>query len=393
MPPCRPGRGGPLLALLAAIALIAACGGASGFVPGPPLDVEPEAPVIPPDPTADDGISLPPGFLAYEFADGLTQPTSLAFDPFGRLFVAELRGKVKVIEDRDGDGLGDSPQTFWSDPDERFTLGLAIAPDGSVYISINGDVIVLRDSDGDGSADEEHVIISGLPHRVHQNNGLAFGPDGKLYIANGSTCNLCHEEDERSAAILRSNLDGSDLEVYARGLRNPYDLAFDSAGGLWATANEHDFFEPAEDGLTLLRDPPDELNYIVEGGHYGWPECAGRDLEMADGGCRGKLAPVAEMAPHSSTDGLAYYDAAHFPAQYRGSLFAAQYGNDERSDVAAGREIVRVQVTPSQGSAPLSATVTRFAAGFDRPLDVTVDALGTLYVADFGSGKIYRIVW
>ena len=390
---CRPGRGGPPLVWLAAIALIAACGGSSGFVPGPPLDVAPEAPVIPSDPAPAAGISLPPGFLAYKFADGLDQPTSLAFDPFGRLFVAELRGRVKLIEDRDGDGLGDSPQTFWSDPDERFTLGLAVAPDGSLYTSVRGEVIVLRDSDGDGRADEERVIISGLPNRVHLNNGLAFGPDGKLYITNGSTCNLCREEDERSAAILRSDPDGSNLEVYAGGLRNPYDLAFDRDGGLWATANEHDFYEPAEEGLTLLKDPPEELNYIVEGGHYGWPECAGRDREMVEGGCRGKTPPLAEMAPHSSADGLAYYDAGHFPAEYRGGFFVAQYGSDERSDVAAGREIVRVQVTPGRGSAPPSATVTSFAAGFERPLDVTVDAMGTLYVADFASGKIYRIVW
>ena len=76
-----------------------------------------------------------------------------------------------------------------------------------------------------------------------------------------------------------------------------------------------------------------------------------------------------------------------------GSLFAAQYGGDERSRTPAGREIVRVQVAPSQGSMPQSATVTRFAAGFDRPLNVTVDALIMLYVADFESGKIYRIVW
>ena len=392
MPTCRGRPAGTLLVCLAALALLAGCAGAK-FEPGPPLDVTPQAPPIPSAPRPAPPISVPPGFLAYEFARGLEQPTSLALDPFGRLFVAELRGQVKLLEDRDGDGLADGLHAFWSDPDERFVLGLAVAPDGSLYVAVKGKVIVLRDSDGDGRPDEEHVIISGLPNRVHQNNGLAFGPDGKLYFTNGSTCNLCRENDERSATILRSNLDGSGLEVYARGLRNPYDLAFDGEGGLWATANEHDLFEPADDGLTPLRDAPEELNYIVQGGHYGWPECAGRDLEMAPGGCQGKLAPVAEMAPHSSADGLAYYDEDQFPTPYRASFFVAQYGSDKRSKTEAGRDVVRVEVTPTGGPEAYTATVSEFASGFQRPLDLTVDALGTLYVADFGSGKIYRIVW
>ncbi|MEE8347325.1 MAG: PQQ-dependent sugar dehydrogenase, partial [Dehalococcoidia bacterium] len=189
------------------------------------------------------------------------------------------------------------------------------------------------------------------------------------------------------------DLDGDSLEVFARGLRNPYDLAFDSEGGLWATANEHDFFEPADDGLTLLRNPPEELNYIVEGAHYGWPECAGRDQETAPGGCRDKTPPVAEMEPHSSADGLAYYDSEHFPPQYRGNLFVAQYGSDQRSLTETGRNVVRIEVTPTAGPGGFTATVTEFATGFRRPLDVTVDALGTLYVADFEAGKVYRIIW
>lgn len=392
MPAYRRPAAGPLSALVAAVTLLAACSSHPGYVPGTPLSVEPDAPPIPSDPRAADNISVPQGFLAYEFAHGLKLPTSLALDPFGRLFVAELEGAVKVIEDRDRDGLGDRPRSYWRDPNERSTLGLAVAPDGSVYVSIKGKVVVLPDGDGDGRADGEYVIISGLPHGVHQNNGLAFGPDGKLYITNGSTCNLCREKDERSAAILRSQPDGDNLEVYARGLRNPYDLAFDGEGGLWATANEHDFFEPSDDGLTPLRDPPEELNYIVKGGDYGWPECAGRNRETIQGGCRGNLAPAAEMEPHSSADGLAYYDAAHFPAEYRGNFFVAEFGSDKRAQTRTGRQVVRIQVTPVAGSTPPSATVTRFASGFERPLDVTVDVLGTLYVADFASGKIYRII-
>lgn len=381
------------MSLLCAIVLVTSCSGGSGFAPGPPLEVEPQAPPVPADPTPAAGISAPPGFLAYEFATGLTQPTALDFDPFGRLFVSELRGQVKLVEDRTGDGYGETVSAFWEDPDERFTLGLVVAPDGSVYASVKGTVVVFVDADRDGRPEEERVIIKGLPHRVHQNNGLAFGPDGKLYIGNGSTCNLCREEDERSGAILRADLDGSDLEVYARGLRNPYDLTFDGEGGLWATANAHDFFEPADEGLTLLRDPPDELNYIVEGAHYGWPECAGRDVETAPGGCEGKTPPVVELEPHSSSNGLEHYAGDQFPAEYRGNLFVAQFGSDQRSEVEAGRKVVRVEVTPSDGPEGYAGSVSVFASGFRSPLALTVDALGTLYVADFWSGTVYRIVW
>ncbi len=378
---------------MVAVALIEACGGFPGYIPGPPLSIEPVAPPIPSAPPAAQGISVPSGFLAYRFSAGLERPTSLAFDPSGRLFVAELEGAVKVIEDRDRDGIGDTPRTYWKDRRGRTILGLAVAPDGSVYVSIKGQVAVLPDGDHDGSADAEYVIISGLPRGVHQNNGLAFGPDGALYVTNGSTCNLCREEDERSAAILRSRPDGGGLQVYARGLRNPYDLAFDGERGLWATANEHDFFEPAADGLTPLRDPPEELNHIVEGGDYGWPECAGHSRETTQDGCRDTLPPVAEMDPHSSADGLAYYDAGQFPAEYRGDLFVAQFGSDKRAKIRTGRQVVRIQLTPAAGSRPETATVTPFAAGFEGPLDVTVDANGTLYIADFPSGNIYRVIW
>jgi putative membrane-bound dehydrogenase-like protein len=385
-----------LLAGIVAATLVTACGGdaaTSGYAPGPPLNGQAEAPAIPTNPLPAEGIVVPAGFVAYEYATGAKQPTSLAFDASGRLFVAEMAGRVKVVEDRDGDGVAEPPRTFWRDASKRIVLGLAVAPDGSVYVSATGDVLALRDTDADGRADEEHVLINELPHRVHQNNGLAFGPDGKLYVTNGSTCNLCREEDERSATILRSELDGGNLEVFARGLRNAYDLAFDAEGNLWATANEHDFFEPADEGLTLLRNPPEELNYIVEGGNYGWPDCAGRDREMAPGGCEGKTPPVVELEPHSSADGLVYYQGGNFPGQYQGSFFVAQYGSDPRSEIQTGRQVTRVQVTPTSEPPGFNASVTEFATGFERPLDVTMDALGTLYVADFESGKIYRIIW
>ena len=88
-------------------------------------------------------------------------------------------------------------------------LGLAHRED-TLYVSSRGSVTALRDSDRDGQPDDVETIVSELPTGIHQNNGLAFGPDGKMYLTLGSTCNACKERSELSATILQFNLDGTD---------------------------------------------------------------------------------------------------------------------------------------------------------------------------------------
>jgi glucose/arabinose dehydrogenase len=130
--------------------------------------------------------------------------------------------------------------------------------------SNRGRVDRAHDLDGDHVADVITPTISGLPsgNPWHQNNGLAFGPDDKLYLTLGSTCNACIQTDPRSATILRYSPDGSRQEVFARRLRKCYDLAFIPNGDLFATDNGVDHLNPA-----------DELNYILQRRHYGWPWC------------------------------------------------------------------------------------------------------------------------
>jgi len=162
--------------------------------------------------------------------------------------------------------------------------------------------------------------------------------------------------------------------VFAHGLRNPYDLTFTPDGRLWATDNGSD--QPCN---TI-----DELNLIVEGGDYGWPYSPGCD-SFAKG-----ISPVAGLGFNTSSDGLVYYDANAFPAEYRGSFFVAQFGANS-GDPKIGKRVVRVTVEET-AEGPLGR-VTDFALGLDNPLDVTVDRDGSLLVADYGSGKLYRIVY
>jgi len=336
--------------------------------PANPTAAPQATPAAPPAPE----VELPEGFAAFLAAGDLSSPTSLAVDAEGRVYVSEVGGTVWRLRDEDGDGVFEARDRFVTVAPG--ITGIALAPDGALYVSHTGRVTAARDLDGDGQAEDVREIVSGLPNGRHQNNGLAFGPDGLLYLTNGSTCNDCQEADGRSAAILRLSAEGTGLEVFARGLRNPYDLTFTPDGRLWATDNGSD--------------PPcntiDELNLIVEGGDYGWPYSPG-----CDAFARG-IPPVADLGFNTSSDGLVYYDADAFPAEYRGSFFVAQFGANS-GDPNIGKRVVAAKVEET-AEGP-RGEVTDFALGLDNPLDMAVGPDGSLLVADFGLGKVYRIVY
>ncbi len=313
------------------------------------------------------------GFTVSLVAEGLDVPTSLAVGPAGGIFVSELAGPVLRLEDPNQDGVFENHVEYAVG--RYFVNGIAFSPEGQLYVSSQGRVSIFTDADGDTLADTIDDIITDLPHGGHQNNGLAFGPDGKLFITNGSTCNDCDEDDERSASILQANADGSDLRVYASGLRNPYDLVFDPDGRLWATDN----------GSDLPCNTIDELNLVADGGDYGWPY--GPDCESSQSG----TPPVASLGFNTGSTGIDYYSGNQFPASYRGNLFMTLWGNNAVAPQPGGHVLVHAAITET-AEGP-TATVKEFATGFQNPIDVAVDTDGTLLVLDCGAGELYRIAY
>ena len=323
------------------------------------------------------GAEAPPGFSLIKFAD-LYRPTGFAFDERGRMYVTSQDGNVYILRDEDQDGRADSLSTYATG--YYFPVGVAVHdPTGEVYVSYQGAITVLTDTNGDERADEERILAGDLPTGKHQNDNLKFGPDGKLYIGIGSTCDACQDTDPRSASILRFDVETGQSQILATGMRNPYDLAFEpGTGEMFATENGRD---------DLGMDAPfEELNHIVEGGDYGYPGCWN---EQDVPGCEDTIPAVAFFEPHSSADGLDFYDGKTFPAEYRGDAFVSIFGSWLKPNVQTGiqRVVLSKNGNRYQGE---TSWFLRFPEG-SMPLPVLFGPDEAMYVGDYINDAIYRI--
>lgn len=345
-------------------------------------------------------VTLPPGFTINAYAEGLGNARMLLFTDAGDLLVSAPRqGKVWLVQRSADGGATAAAQRVLLD-NLKQPHGLAYR-EGWLYVAEGDAVLRIRFDPAAGSVSgAPERIIRGLPTGGnHWTRTVHVGPDGKLYVTIGSTCNVCIEGDKRRAAMLRYNIDGSGEELYASGLRNAVDFDWQPGTGvLYATDN----------GRDLLGDdfPPCELNRVVQGGFYGWPFANGNRVPDPNYGA-GHEAEIAESIPpahgfgaHTAPLGITFYEPpggtapAAFPAPYRGAAFVAQHGSWNRSK-KSGYQVVALHFQPD-------GTIREepFATGFmideevtGRPVDVAVGPDGALYVSDDFTGSVYRIAY
>jgi putative membrane-bound dehydrogenase-like protein len=327
------------------------------------------------------GITLPSTVSIELFAAGLNYPTALAFDDEGYLYVGinngiypyQPVGEILRLRDSDGDGSADEITRYAADIDRPVGL---LYHGGEVYLSQRGSVMALTDVDGDGVSDDSRILVTDLPaYGLHHNNSVILGPDGYLYFTLGSTTNNGPEPDPLNGTVLRVLPDGGEAEIFASGFRNPFDLAFDVEGNLFATDNGCD--------PPVCVDAPEEFNHVIEEGNYGFPAFAGTPPEGSD-----TVGPIATFAPHTSANGMIIYQDEMFP-EWQGDAFVALFGSYLEGFRDVGHRVLRVEMTPTDEG--FTATVYPFSDGFARPLDIAVAPDGSIFIADFEGGSIYRL--
>lgn len=182
-----------------------------------------------------------------------------------------LADQISRLEDTNGDGKADTFVKFNATENSEVTgiaAGLA-AWDGHLYATVEPDLVKLTDTNDDGIPDEREVLAHGFSHHIgyggHNYSGAVIGPDGRLYSSvadrgiNITDGDGNHHYHPHEGVIVRSELDGSNFEVFATGLRNVQEPAFDSYGNLFGVDNDGDFTDEKE-----------RLVYIMEGSDTGW---------------------------------------------------------------------------------------------------------------------------
>ena len=359
--------------------------------------------------------AAPPGFAVQLFASGLVQPRVLRVAPNGDLFVAESDGgRVRVFHGPRESGV------FAEGLNSPY--GIAFFPPGPapayVYVAETNRVVRFPYRPGDAqAAGPAQVIGPRLPTGGHWTRDLAVAPAGDaLFLSIGSRGNdpalsatateqlrvfeaehgvgaAWGEETGRADVLVLDPL-GRALRPYANGLRNCSGETIQPAtGALWCVVNERDGL-----GDNL---PPDYATAVRPGGFYGWPWFyIGDHADPHHAGERPDLAgavvvPDVLIQPHSAPLGIAFYDGAMFPPEYRGDAFVALHGSWNRRQ-RTGYKVVRLRMREGKPTGEYEDFLTGFvtdAGVWGRPVGVAVGRDGALFVSEDGSNTIWRVTY
>jgi glucose/arabinose dehydrogenase len=341
-------------------------------------------------------LKAPAGFTVTKFADGLGKPRMLAVSPAGGVYFSDREaGTVTLLRDTNNDGTSDEKKIV---ANLKQAHGLAVH-DGKLYI-VTVKEVYSASINGDGTLGTPQQLINNLPDGgQHPNRTIAFGPDGRMYLTVGSTCNACPEPNPENATILVADASGANRRIFAKGLRN-------TIGFGWHPQTKELF--GLDHGIDWLGDEEqkEEVNSIKQGADYGWPYIYGEgkynpaDRPMGDTTYAQYLQkttlPVLTYQAHSAPLGMVFYTGTQFPAQYQNDAFVTMRGSWNRS-VPSGYKLVRLHFESGKPT-QFEDFVTGFLinnnrAQFGRPVGITAHPDGSLLFSDDNNGVVYRVAY
>ena len=332
-------------------------------------------------------VRVPPGFKLEVYADNVPFARSMALGSRGTLFVGTRKGTVYAVSGSPDSGLKPTVRTVADKLNQP--NGVAFR-DGALYVAEVSRVT--RYDDIEASLDkipQPKVVRDDFPKDGHHGwKSIAFGPDGKLYVPIGAPCNVCDQSGY--AVITRMNPDGTDREVFARGVRNTVGFTWHPATReLWFTDNGRDFM--GDDA------PPCELNVAPRMGlDFGFPYCHGKDTKDPEfgkaGECSKMTAPVQLLGAHVAPLAVKFYTGSAFPERYRNLAFIAEHGSWNRSE-KSGYRITTVKLDGDKAVSyePFATGFHRGDEVYGRPVDLLLLDDGSFLVSDDQAGAIYRL--
>jgi glucose/arabinose dehydrogenase len=370
--------------------------------------------------------TAPAGFEVTRYADGLDYPRWFHLLPNGDVLISEARtqlrpghdrnspavqgdlrsralgnsaNRITLLRDADGDGYPEIRETFLDGLNQPFGMALH---EGTLYIANTDGVLAFPYTEGQTRMEAPGRKILDLPaggYNNHWTRNIRVGPNGaKLYVTVGSASNVAEygiEEEERRAAILEINPDGSGERIFASGLRNPVGLDWEpETGVMWTAVNERD-----ELGDELV---PDYITSVRDGGFYGWPyayfgqiedpRLAGQRSDLV----ATSLAPDLAVGSHTASLGLMFYRGSAFPERYRGGAFIGQHGSWNRAELS-GYKVLFVPFANGRPCGPAEDFLTGFISEqsrsevHGRPCGLVELPDGSILVADDAANTVWRV--
>jgi glucose/arabinose dehydrogenase len=354
-------------------------------------------------------LNLPTGFEATIYAKLDVMPRMMTFDSKGNLFVSSAKSnQIIMLADSNHDGIADTSTLI--SKELNAPNGLTFLGDHLLVANQNGVVKLIKENN---TWSKPQPFISDLASGGHTLKTIKIGSDNHLYINIGSSCNVCIESDSTRATILRYTLDGKPAgalpvvgrhtalpPVWAKGLRNAQGFAWHPiTGEMFATNNGADMRSASKDGPINDELPPEHINQIKRGEHYGWPHCWGNQVTDpnfpgSEGFCNNTTKPAIMLTSHSTPIGITFLNKSNFPSEFKQDAIVALHGSWNR-EALSGYKLVRIKFNDGKPT-----EVVDFATGWlnnnkawGRPVDVAIGPDGALYVTDDRTGYIVRITY